>query len=412
VAAGLAACVVTTAAPALAGDPPRPRAAADHDRQPTGYPDHTSDGARGQIVPPANGLRRSRAVRVDGPTWQVSPGVVYSQWAQTDARGPIQAHLLTVHLRTRGLRLDYADPGRVAKVAKVSDILAIDDAVAGVNGDFYDIGRTGAPLGTGVDHHRGLLHGRTQPNAAFYLDERGRPVIGDLPIQIRVVGHPDIAVSALNPPYVRPGTIGLYRKEWGRRAGYAMTQGQRADVRAVWVEKGRVVSAGPRLAPAKKRSPHREIKGRLLVARGIAAVRQLRQLRPGMRVKMQSWATGHPRMAITGNRFLIDDGVIRARDDRELHPRTAIGIDHDTGDVLLLVVDGRSAQSRGSTMVELANLMVDLGADEAINLDGGGSSTMVATGIAGRARVRNTPSDGSQRRVPNAIQVTYRPPRS
>ena len=97
-------------------------------------------------------------------------------------------------------------------------------------------------------------------------------------------------------------------------------------------------------------------------------------------------------------------------DDRELHPRTAVGVDHDTGEVLLLVVDGRSSRSRGYTMVELANLMVDLGADEAVNLDGGGSSTMVGRNRRGKVAVLNTPSDGGQRRVANAISVRYRSP--
>jgi exopolysaccharide biosynthesis protein len=97
-------------------------------------------------------------------------------------------------------------------------------------------------------------------------------------------------------------------------------------------------------------------------------------------------------------------------DDREMHPRTAVGVDSDTGEVLLLVVDGRQDDSRGYTMVELANLMIDLGADEAVNLDGGGSSTMIAKNRNGNMAVLNDPSDGFQRWVANAIEVTYTPP--
>ena len=115
-------------------------------------------------------------------------------------------------------------------------------------------------------------------------------------------------------------------------------------------------------------------------------------------------------MAISGNHFLVNDGIIRAVDDRELHPRTAVGVDDDTGEVLILVVDGRTSKSRGYTMVELANLMIDLGADEAINLDGGGSSTMVGKGRGGKTKVLNTPSDGFQRWVSNALEVTYTKP--
>ncbi len=101
--------------------------------------------------------------------------------------------------------------------------------------------------------------------------------------------------------------------------------------------------------------------------------------------------------------------MITVVDDREMHPRTAIGIDRETRQLLFLVVDGRQSFSRGYTMVELANRMIDLGADEALNLDGGGSSTMVAKKESGRVSVVNYPSDGQQRYVPNGLEVTYTP---
>ena len=97
-------------------------------------------------------------------------------------------------------------------------------------------------------------------------------------------------------------------------------------------------------------------------------------------------------------------------DDRELHPRTAVGIDRDKGRILLLVVDGRSSRSRGYTLVEEARLMRQLGAEDAINFDGGGSSTMVAPGPRGRRTVLNAPSDGAQRSVADALGVRYKRP--
>src|SRR5919109_521873 len=74
------------------------------------------------------------------------------------------------------------------------------------------------------------------------------------------------------------------------------------------------------------------------------------------------------------------------------HPRTAIGVD-DAGRVLLVVVDGRRRTSVGMDLVQLANLMRRLGAVSALNLDGGGSSTMVV-----RGKVKNRPSDETVRR--------------
>ncbi len=122
---------------------------------------------------------------------------------------------------------------------------------------------------------------------------------------------------------------------------------------------------------------------------------------------MQRTVAGSPNVAITGNVFLIREGVIKAVDDREMHPRTAVGIDHDGRQLLFLVVDGRQRFSRGYTMVELARQMQRLGADEALNLDGGGSSTMIAPRPSGRIGLVNQPSDGRQRYIPNGIQIIH-----
>jgi len=87
------------------------------------------------------------------------------------------------------------------------------------------------------------------------------------------------------------------------------------------------------------------------------------------------------------------------------NPRTAIGVT-TTGDVILLTVDGRQAAAGmdGMSLYEVADLMVSLGAVEAYAMDGGGSTTMVVKDPDdGSYDITNSPSDGSPRRVSNAI---------
>ncbi len=80
------------------------------------------------------------------------------------------------------------------------------------------------------------------------------------------------------------------------------------------------------------------------------------------------------------------------------HPRTAIGWD-ENGDWILVVVDGRQKEiSMGMGLPTLARWMTELGAVEAMNLDGGGSSVMVI-----RGEIQNHPSDGKERMVSDAI---------
>ncbi|MGE5593740.1 MAG: phosphodiester glycosidase family protein [Betaproteobacteria bacterium] len=121
------------------------------------------------------------------------------------------------------------------------------------------------------------------------------------------------------------------------------------------------------------------------------------------------WRTLGVVHAIGGGPRLVKDGKVHITSGEERFkpdvavgraPRTAAGITTD-GKLLLVAVTGRQAyHSIGVTLEELANLMVELGARDAMNLDGGGSSTMVV-----RDYVMNTPSDGQERRVADAILV-------
>jgi hypothetical protein len=117
-------------------------------------------------------------------------------------------------------------------------------------------------------------------------------------------------------------------------------------------------------------------------------------------------------MAVGGGPWLVRNGEIlidapqqgfqTGFSDRR-HPRTAVGITAQ-GKLLLVTVDGRQPMSGGMTLYELAQVMKQLGATDAINLDGGGSTTLAVRG----GLVLNSPSEGKQRPVANAV-VVYAP---
>ena len=100
----------------------------------------------------------------------------------------------------------------------------------------------------------------------------------------------------------------------------------------------------------------------------------------------------------------VDSASYQSSTMVERHPRTAIGWNKD--DFFLVVVDGRQeALSVGMTLEELARYMVSLGCDEAMNLDGGGSSELWFEGS-----VRNSPCDRKERDIANSLIVVRRPP--
>lgn len=119
--------------------------------------------------------------------------------------------------------------------------------------------------------------------------------------------------------------------------------------------------------------------------------------------------------AVGGNVLLVNEGaVVQSESDDTAcgsfctvpHPRTAAGLSADGLTLILVVVEGRQTPLLGMSLSRLAELMLELGASVALNLDGGGSSAMVVSG----ARVSGRPSnEPSERSVANHLAVLHDP---
>ncbi|MEP7157616.1 MAG: phosphodiester glycosidase family protein, partial [Betaproteobacteria bacterium] len=122
------------------------------------------------------------------------------------------------------------------------------------------------------------------------------------------------------------------------------------------------------------------------------------------------------RYAVSGNATVLKAGVpVSSAPLAIRHPRSSVGISADGRTLVMVAIDGRQAtaeespyrriHSRGATLQEVGELMRSLGASDAINLDGGGSTSMVIkdphTGVF---TVANQPSDSSTLGIPVAIE--------
>jgi exopolysaccharide biosynthesis protein len=117
---------------------------------------------------------------------------------------------------------------------------------------------------------------------------------------------------------------------------------------------------------------------------------------------------------------IVGGGQIIARDGNAVvytnrfatirNPRTVVGLDKTGTQLTLMVVDGRQPNlSVGMTLAELSDEMISLGCESAINLDGGGSSTLVYRDpIAKKLKVVNSPSDAKERSVADVLGFTVK----
>ncbi|MBP7176037.1 MAG: phosphodiester glycosidase family protein [Thermoclostridium sp.] len=120
------------------------------------------------------------------------------------------------------------------------------------------------------------------------------------------------------------------------------------------------------------------------------------------------------KMAVSGGGMIVVDGAIPQTFTHEVagrHPRTAVGSSRDGKMLYMVAVDGRQSHSTGMTMQELAAFMLEIGSWNAVALDGGGSTTMVSREPGTQTvAVQNSPSDGVQRKIPNAVGVFSKAP--
>lgn len=116
------------------------------------------------------------------------------------------------------------------------------------------------------------------------------------------------------------------------------------------------------------------------------------------------------RLAVSGTPWLVRDGQARTAEDdarcaslcAQPHPRTAVGLDASGRHLILLLAAGRRGEVKGLTLAQTAALLRELGAVQAFNLDGGGSSTLL---IAGESRLPRPFNEPALRRVANALHL-------
>ena len=353
-----------------------------------------------------------RAFTVDSSrATAIAPGVAYRYYWMSE--GPWAVHVLDVD-RVACWTLDVAKgaPGAVGR-AQTSEIVSRDasDAIAGVNADFFLFSPPGLPTGVHVEDGRLIAGPIARP--ALAIDSAGAVRIDTLssPGWLELPRYAT-EITGWNRPLA--GALSLFDAGWGAR-----TDSSTGAVEVIVSSRGRGVVIAVDTLPSGVDIPP---DGIVLVA-GRAApalVRtQLAALRPGMDTVSTSIALApfHPRAALGGFPILLRrgtevpglDSAGSASFGPVRHPRTAVGITREGQRHLLVVVDGRQAPySVGMTLRELARLMLALGAEEAINLDGGGSTAMAIARSSRRRAVRvvNRPSDQQgERAVGNALLV-------
>ncbi len=293
---------------------------------------------------------------------------------------------------------------------------------AGINTDFFitsgtatnGVSKVGAPVHAAIA--QGEIYKTTNGSSAwpnFFFDETGKPVIGAVnfskgtaeangkTVALNVInnGMAGNGVTLFTPKYYgvmeQPGAAGSCAEVTLKKIEGPITAGKTAkfEVTSAVSSTGNKEYSGEEYIIAGKGDGKTFVEG----------------------LKIGDVVTVTPRAFVgdkevfpmhlcTGNPHILKDGItLESEGDRgdasARHPRSSIGFNSDMTKFVMMVIDGRSAVSAGVHTMELADMMKYAGATDAVNVDGGGSSTLYTDALG----VRNATSDGHARAVASGL---------
>lgn len=358
----------------------------------------------------------------------LAPGVTYQTFSITASHGPVQGYAVTVDLRRASVGLLH--PPTVSSREPVSQMANAQHAIAGVNGDFFNISETHAGVaptnssdGPEVSNGQALkaavpnsqrfgpgLPAGTSTRDVIGVGANGRAQLGTLTLRGSVLTpRGPLSLAGVNQYAIADGGIGAFTPGWGTTSRERVVCGSdtnrldpcSTDTAEVLIKHDIVTSitdtpgAGA-IAPGSV----------VLVGRD-AGADALRKLRVGEPAIVNYRLTGGAfRFAVGGFPILRNGQPLPDLDNSVTAPRTGAGFSADGRTLYLVALDGSAELSGGMTVKELALQLQSMGAVGGVNLDGGGSTTMATEQPGqGAVTVDNHPSDGSERPVANGIGV-------
>jgi len=287
---------------------------------------------------------------------------------------------------------------------KVSNMVLNTDAVAGINGTFF--GKIGEPLGVLMMNGE-LISYSINDRTALIIEKNNHCFIDNVSLS---------GESSIEGAIVQLTGINN-KRQVGEAVVYTPRYGSETDedgpgiVLSVIGDEVKNISRArawiPKDGYALSLDPNYYItlKSRIKIGSRIHTTLKLIPLSGIANLEIKDVIGGGPRLLKSGQVYISRNSERFKRDiAKSRAARTAVGINKD-GKLVFATVDqcdrsARSQKSVGATLEELAQIMKDLGCVDAMNLDGGSSSTMVLI-----SEVMNVPSGGAEKPVSNGILI-------
>lgn len=349
----------------------------------------------------------------------ITKGVTHENIVKFTTAGWYNIHVLEVDLSNKYIDIDtLTNTESVSKLASTKKMAEQRKAIAAINASFYTPsgGGYGYPVGTVVQSSEILaasndVNRYSDSMASFTLTELKEALFDYWKMAMCLVSENGNKVDVLQYNKRNKSNFAdltVLDRKWGEAAVGATEE--MPDIMQMVVEDGKVTqfltSQPAAMIPEN---------GFVAVARGNAAQSLMDAFSIGESVALNIQSTPDSsgiKMSVSGSSILVQEGKIPEKfsfspaDVVKASPKTAIGSSKDGRYLYFVTVDGRQTASIGLTLSDMAQLMKDIGAFNAVSMDGGGSTTMVARPMADtQLKIMNNPSDGIARGVSTALGI-------
>lgn len=338
----------------------------------------------------------------------ISSGVVHEKIMRFTTSGWWNINVLRINLsdpytEIKGLYNPVGIPNR----DKVSTLVEKHNAVAGINGDFFNYAPLPHSMGTLINNGEMVSSPIEESYSlpSFFIDILNRAKIDYVQRSMNAINRTQdktIIINTINKVTPNFNSVTLLDKLWGTKS-----IGNRFHDDLIEVVVDNNIVTDVRVGKDAVDIP---ANGYVLAIRG-PRTQGLEKFSIGDIIDLD--ITTSPGMdsikfAIGGGSIILKNGQLSITNInvKGNEPRTGIGISKNGKEIILVTIDGRDTSFKGVSQEMFGAILRDLGAYNGLNLDGGGSTTMAIKPIdQNKAAVVNKPSDGSERLVVNSVGV-------
>lgn len=347
---------------------------------------------------------------------RLSTGITYERIERFTSVGWMNINVIRANLSDEYTKIEPITSEKgVGNRAPLSSMIKSSGAIAGVNGDFFYMGDPTYTYGPLIKDEKiitsPLPYSYGYPTVSMLLNNNVDISVWNP--KITLYGSDSIAfdITVLNKTSSIDWGATILTTDWNSTSpGY---DGKKDIVEVVVIDNT--------VSEIRKNQPSTVIpkQGYVIASSNATTMEQMmKSFIPGQNVTLNielDFSPENVEWAFGALNYLVKDGQLNEISDEVLgtNPRTAIGFNKDNTEMIMVTIDGRNKNYVGVKQTELAEIMMSLGAYNAVNMDGGGSTTMGVDFLKNsNITVVNIPSDGRERKIASGVGVFNTSPES